>query len=303
MSKTGSDTTWPKFTRPVLGAVAIRRLRRAGGISPAKLIMRDALKKHWPEYLMEAAELGIFMIAMSVFTILLYHPASPAIRAIPSEFTRRILMGLAMGLTLVGIVFSPWGKQSGAHMNPAFTLTFYRLGKVAPWDAVFYVIAQFIGGVAGVGIVSIFAGKLLAHPAVNYMSTVPGHGGAGVAFFAEAIISFILVAVVLTVSNTPKIARFTGMFLGACVAVFVVFESPLSGTSMNPARTLGSAVLPEIWTGLWIYFLAPPLGMLAAAAAYKIFDRPIACAKLHHQNGRRCIFCEYQVSSQVTPKS
>ena len=71
---------------------------------------------------------------------------------------------------------------------------------------------------------------------------------------------------------------------------------------MNPALTLGSAVLPEIWTGLWIYFLAPPLGMLTAAAAYKILDRPIGCAKLHHQNGRRCIFCEYQVNSQVTPK-
>src|SRR5690242_1345986 len=105
--------------------------------------MRHALKNHWPEYLMEAAELGIFMVSASVFTILLYHPGSPVVRAIAPDFIRRILMGLAMGLTLVGIVFSPWGKQSGAHMNPAFTLTFYRLGKVAPWDAVFYVIAQF----------------------------------------------------------------------------------------------------------------------------------------------------------------
>ncbi len=256
---------------------------------------------------MEAAELGIFMVVMSTFTILLYHPASPAVRAIPSEFLRRILMGVAMGFTLVGIVFSPWGKQSGAHMNPAFTLTFYRLGKVAPWDVVFYVIAQFIGGVAGVGIVAIFAGKLLAHPAINYVSTVPGRSGAGVAFVAEAIISFILIAVVLTVSNTPKIARFTGLFLGVFVAVFVIFESPLSGTSMNPARTFGSAVVPEIWTGLWIYFLAPPLGMLAAAAAYKSLNRPIACAKLHHENHKRCIFCEYHarsvLTSRMTPKS
>ncbi len=248
---------------------------------------------------MEAAELGFFMIAMSVFTILLYHPASLAVRVIPSEFIRRILMGMAMGLTLVGIIFSPWGKQSGAHMNPSFTLTFYALGKVAPWDAAFYVIAQFIGGAVGVGIVALFAGKLLAHPAVNYMSTVPGRSGAVVAFLAEVIISFILVAVVLTVSNTPKIARFTGLFLGVCVVVFVVFESPLSGTSMNPARTLGSAIVPEIWTGLWIYFLAPPLGMLAAAAAYKSLNGQVACAKLHHQNRKRCIFCEYQASAQA----
>jgi hypothetical protein len=91
--------------------------------------MHQDLVKHWPEYLMEAAELGIFMVSATLFTILLYHPASPAVRAIPPEFIRRVLMGLAMGLTLVGIVFSPWGKQSGAHMNPAFTLTFYRLER------------------------------------------------------------------------------------------------------------------------------------------------------------------------------
>src|SRR5258707_4688210 len=85
--------------------------------------MRDALKNHWPEYLMEAAELGCFMISASLFTILLYHPAFPAVQAIPMEFTRRILMGLAMGLTAIAIIYSPWGKQSGAHLNPAVTLT------------------------------------------------------------------------------------------------------------------------------------------------------------------------------------
>ena len=112
--------------------------------------MLSALKKHWPEYLMEAAGLGIFMVSASVFTILLYHPASPALQVLHEEFPRRVFMGLSMGLTAVGIIYSPWGKRSGAHLNPAVTLTFFRLGKVAPWDAAFYVIAQFAGGVAGV---------------------------------------------------------------------------------------------------------------------------------------------------------
>ena len=256
--------------------------------------MLYALKKHWPEYLMEAAELGIFMASACLFTILLYHPESPVVRAIPPEIFRRVLMGMAMGLTLVGIVFSPWGKQSGAHMNPAFTFTFYRLGKVAPWDAIFYVIFQFVGGVIGVVAVAVFAGKLLAHPAVNYAPTLPGPHGAGVAFLAETTISFILVAVVLTVSNVPKIARFTGLFAGACVAAFIVVESPLSGMSMNPARTVGSAFLPGLWMGLWVYFLAPTLGMLAAATAYKSLSLRVDCAKYHHQNTKRCIFCEHQ---------
>jgi len=260
--------------------------------------MLEALRRHWPEYLMETAELGVFMISAGVFTILLYHPSSPVVRAIPAEFLRRVLMGLAMGLTLVGIVYSPWGKQSGAHMNPAFTLAFYRLGKVAPWDTVFYVIAQFAGGLAGMGIVALIAGKLLAHPSVNYAPTLPGPGGAGVAFAAEALISFILVLVVLFVSNTQQAARFTGIFAGACVAAFIIFESPLSGMSMNPARTFGSAVLPGLWTGLWVYFLAPPLGMLAATVAYQGLNRHVACAKYHHQNSKRCIFCEHQRAKQ-----
>jgi aquaporin Z len=260
--------------------------------------MLNALKKHWPEYLMEAAGLGIFMVSASVFTILLYHPASPALQILPQEFPRRVLMGLAMGLTAIGIIYSPWGKQSGAHLNPAVTLTFFRLGKVAPWDAVFYVIAQFAGGVAGVAFVAAAAGKLLAHPSVNYVATLPGSGGTGAAFLGEIVIAFILMSVVLVASNTQKLARFTGLFAGACAAAFITFEAPISGMSMNPARTFGSAVLPQLWNSLWIYFLAPPLGMLAAAAVYLRLKHAVGCAKLHHQHKLRCIFCEYQAARQ-----
>ncbi len=260
--------------------------------------MRKALRTHWPEYLMEAAGLGIFMVSASLFTILLYHPGSPALQALPEEFPRRVLMGMAMGLTAVAIIYSPWGKQSGAHLNPAVTLTFFRLGKVAPWDAVFYVIAQFIGGIAGVALVAATAGHLLAHPSVNYVATLPGTRGPGAACLGEVAISFILMCVVLTVSNTRRFARFTGLLAGACVAVFITFEAPISGMSMNPARTFGSAVLPQLWDSLWIYFLVPPLGMLVAAALYLRLNHVVGCAKLHHQNKLRCIFCEYQATTQ-----
>src|SRR5215216_5852365 len=125
--------------------------------------MLEVLKRHWPEYAMEAAELATFMISASVFTILLYHPASLVVSAISAEFARRMLMGLAMGLTLIAIVYSPWGKRSGAHMNPAFTLTFWRLGKMAPWDAAFYSVAQFAGGLAGMLVIAATARPWLSH--------------------------------------------------------------------------------------------------------------------------------------------
>jgi len=98
-----------------------------------------ALSGHWSEYLMEAGELGLFMISACLFTALLEYPSSPAVGLIPSSFVRTALIGLAMGATAVAINFSSWGKQSGAHMNPAITLTFFRLKKVERWDAIFYV--------------------------------------------------------------------------------------------------------------------------------------------------------------------
>jgi aquaporin Z len=260
--------------------------------------MHDALKKHWPEYLMEAAELGIFMISASLFTILFYHPSSPAVRLLPPEFVRRVFMGIAMGLTAVGLIYSPWGKQSGAHMNPAVTLTFLRLGKVAPWDACFYILAQFLGGVLGMVLVAVPLSGPLVHPAVNYAATVPGPRGPWAAFIAEAVISFVVMAIILAASNRDTIARFTGSIVGTCIVSFIVFESPFSGMSMNPARTFGSALLPHLWNTLWIYFSAPPLGMLLAATLHVRLNRPVKCAKLHHQNTKRCIFCEYQAARQ-----
>src|ERR1700748_1881392 len=94
------------------------------------------LRLHWPEYLMEAGESGLYLLSACMVATLLWHPASPIGRYLPNDAVRRMLMGLAMGATIIAIVVTPWGKQSGAHFNPAVTFTFYRLKKVATWDAV-----------------------------------------------------------------------------------------------------------------------------------------------------------------------
>ena len=235
------------------------------------------------------------MISACLFGVLLEHPASPVRQSITNPLLRRILMGIAMGLTAITVIYSPWGKQSGAHLNPSVTLTFFRLGKVEPWDAFFYVIAQFVGGVAGVLVAATVIGQLLAHPSVRYVATVPG-SKTPVAFLAEVLISFILMSVILVVSNRRHLARYTGLFAGMLVATYITLEAPISGMSLNPARTFGSAFSSQIWTALWIYFLAPPLGMLLASEAYLKLKgaRQVLCAKLHHDNDKRCIFrCNY----------
>lgn len=261
-------------------------------------VFAAALRGHWPEYLMEGALLGAFMVSACVFCVLLEHPGSPARQALPDAFLRRALMGLAMGATAVAIVYSPWGKRSGAHINPATTLTFLRLGKVARADALFYALAQCAGAIAGVLLVSALISSAVGHPAVNFAATVPGEGGVAVAFLAEVAITFVLMTVVLAVSNAPRWNRSTGLAAGTCVALFITFEAPLSGMSMNPARSLGSAVSAMTWDSLWIYFVAPPIGMLLAAEARLRVSRlgPVLCAKYHHENEERCIFrCAYPV--------
>jgi len=252
--------------------------------------MIRAIREHWPEYLCEAAELGLFMISAGLFTILLHHPGSPVLNFIPSEFTRRMLTGIAMGSTAIALVFSPLGKRSGAHFNPAVTLAFWRLGKVKNWDALFYVIAQFIGGIFGVLAVALFVREALSHPTVNYVATLPSPHGVSVAFAAEFVIAFILMSIVLRVSNTPHIARYTGLFAGALVATYITLEAPFSGMSMNPARTFGSAFVGHLWTGLWIYFTAPVLAIQLAGMIHLRRKGVVYCAKYHHYNRHRCIF-------------
>src|ERR1051325_2887838 len=159
--------------------------------------MVHALRDHWPEYLMEAACLGIFMISAFTFGALLEHPASPIHQAIPHPMLRRLLMGLAMGTTAISIIYSPWGKQSGAHINPSTTLTFYRLGNIARPDAMFYVASQFIGGVLGASFAARVLMDWVSHPSVNYVVTMPGPTGIAAAFFAEVAITFILMSIIL----------------------------------------------------------------------------------------------------------
>ena len=251
--------------------------------------------RHWPEFAIEAACLGVFMISACGFVTLLEHPSSPLRHAIASAVLRRVLTGIAMGLTAIGLIYSPWGQRSGAHMNPSLTLTYLRLRKIAAPDALGYVLAQFAGGFAGVVVARAILGTAVADPAVRYAVTVPGPRGAAMAFAGELVISFGMMLMVLLVSNS-SLARFTGLFAGLLVAGYIGVEAPLSGMSMNPARTVGSAFHAGQWTALWVYFTAPPLGMLAAAELYRRLPGApqIFCAKLHHDNDKRCIFrCHY----------
>lgn len=255
---------------------------------------------------MEAFGLGTFMLIAGISAIIIEHPHLPVRQWIDNPFLRRIPMGLGMGLTAVAIIYSPWGKRSGAHINPAVTLTFFRLGKIKKWDAFFYIGFQFIGGLCGIFLITLFAKEYISNHNVNYVATVPGSEGVIIAFFAELVMSFILMMIILNTANRVSTEKLTGIFAGTLVCLFITVEAPYSGMSINPARSVASAVPGNIWNAFWIYLSAPPLGMLLAAELYKHTRgiKNVFCAKLHHHNQLPCIFnCRYHEMFESAEKN
>jgi aquaporin Z len=247
-------------------------------------------RANWTEYLIEAWALGTFMVSAGVVTTVVEQPEFGVATLVPDAGARRMLIGIAMGLTAIALIYSPWGRRSGAHMNPAVTLTFWSLGKIRTRDALGYTVAQFLGGLAGVRMVLAALGERFAAPPVSYVATLPSHGAA-LAFALEVAISCGLMSAVLAFSSRPRLAPYTGLVAGVLVAGYVAFEAPYSGMSMNPARSFASAAPAGLWSSLWIYFIAPPLGMLAAAALSRRLGRAAGCAKLSHPSDAACIHC------------
>lgn len=261
--------------------------------------MLQIFKKHYPEYFMEAAELGLFMVSAGIFVTLIEYEGFFIKQTILSAKLRLLLIGIAMGITAIILINSKIGKRSGAHMNPALTLTFYRLGKIKSWDALFYILFQFIGGTIGVYLVYFIFGNIFANPPISYVITIPTSNSITLPFFAELLMSFLLMLMVLFTTNRVNLAKYTGVIAGIMLAIFISIDAPISGMSINPARSFASAFPSNIWIGFWIYLTAPPIGMLLAAQLYIWIKgkENVICAKLNHDNKVRCIFnCGYKNS-------
>lgn len=231
----------------------------------------EALRGHWRPYLMEAAGLAAFISSASLITTLVEHAASPVRQSVENPFLRRTIIGVWMGLTIAALAYAPWGKRTGTHINPAVTWAFCYLGKIKTWDAVFYTLAQFAGATVGISVMAFLLARWIGDPAVNFVVTQPGPVGIvpkfspWVAFAGEFVISFLLMFVLLRASASKKWEKGAAALIGVLIFLYIIFETPLSSMSLNPARTFASAFVAHSWTAIWVYFTAPVLSMLLAA--------------------------------------
>jgi aquaporin Z len=268
----------------------------------ASASLGDAIALHWPEYLFEGIELGLFMLAACSFGTLLFYSGSTVVSHIPSSAVRLVFMGLAMGASAIAIILSPMGRRSGAHFNPIVSFTFFCLGRMHRLDALFYVVAQFMGGALGVLAARLLLGAHLASPSVRYVVTIPGHYGVPAAFLAESFMGLLTMTVVLQSGNRAGLSRFTWLLVGLLVMLYVIAFSSVSGFSLNPARTLSSAIFARVWTAMWLYLSAPLLGMLLAATLYALTSgsEAVLCAKIYHDLHSPCPFrCRFQRLAQL----
>jgi len=258
----------------------------------ASVSLQAAIAAHWTEYLMEAAELGALMLGICMSGTLFYSSASPLAGLGLPRSSKAVLMGSCVAATTFLIIRSPFGRRSGAHFNPAITLTYLWLGRIHRWDALCYVVAQFCGALAGVFAARQILGTHLSAAPVQYVVTTPGTYGNATAFMAEYLLSVVLMAVVLFATNHRILARFSPLLVALLTVFYYTICSSIAGFSVNPARSFSSAFFARLWWGVWIYFIAPSLGMLTAAAIYITAAGPekVYCAKVFHDLHSPCPF-------------
>ena len=227
---------------------------------------------------------ALVLVGLSIVT-LMFGEGSPIPGVLPSEGWRRLITGFLFGTTGACIALSPVGKRSGAHINPIVTLAFRLMGKLDLSTSLGYVAAQLAGGILG-------SLPLLAWGAmgrsVAFGATFPGEGyGVGAALLGEVITTFAMVTLLCVFLAVRRIRPFTPAIFPILFAVMVYAESPISGTSCNPARSLGPSIISGRWDGWWIYWVGPAIGSVAACVACSALAKRITVAKLYHFDSDR----------------
>ncbi len=250
------------------------------------------MKIPWTLYASEFLGTALLILVGVSFVILDFGAGSPVLNLLPNPGIRRAITGFLFGSTGALIAVSRIGKESGAHINPVVTLGFWIQGKILPMQAFGYILAQLAGGIAG-------AVPLLlwwrTGSSISYGATFPGQGYSfWIALLGETATTFALVFLLFLFVGHKKLRQYTPLLFPVLYAIMVYAEAPISGTSTNPARTIGPSVISGNWSGWWIYWVGPIAGavigvMVHRLRLFKNFE--IKVAKLYYfQHDRHGVF-------------
>lgn len=218
----------------------------------------SADRSSWSLYAAEFLGTALLLIGGLSAVILVISPASPvAALALPGWLAGALAGGL-FGLTGTAVTLSRIGRHSGAHINPAMSLAFLLEGRLSVSHARWYVVSQCLGAIAGTA--AVLAWGPLGRP-LDFGATTPASGVAWwEATALEALCTVVLVTTVFVFLADPRLKRFTPWTMGPMYALMVSLEAPFTGTSTNPARSLGPAVVTGTWRDFWVYLVGPAVG-------------------------------------------
>jgi aquaporin Z len=241
------------------------------------------VKIPWQTYLSELIGTALLVGIGVSFVILDFGAGSPVVALLPDAALRRLITGFLFGSTGALIAVSQVGKISGAHINPVVTLAFYIKCKFSLRDTVGYILAQFAGAIAG-SLPLLLWGQ--EGRSINFGITVPGNGcTVWAALGGEIVTTICLIVGLFIFLGHKRLRHFTPLLFPFLYALMVWLEAPFSGTSTNPARSVGPAFIAGVWTGWWIYFVGPLAGMLIGISIHefswlKRFE--VQIAKIYH---------------------
>jgi aquaporin Z len=215
--------------------------------------------------------------------IFMFGSGSPMAKLIPDIKIRQVITGFLFGSLGASIALSPIGKLSGAHINPAVTMVFWLFRKIEGRLAITYILAQLTGAIIGC-IPLLLWGQM--GRSIEFGVTVPGEGySLQTVMLGEVITTFTMVSLLVIFIGFRNIRQFTPYMFPFLYAIMVPLEAAISGTSTNPARSLGPAVISGEWNGWWIYLIGPLAGALLASLACSLLAKRITIAKLYYFDG------------------
>jgi aquaporin Z len=242
-------------------------------------------RMRWRLFLSEFTGTAILLFVGLSVVIFMFGDGSPAWTWIPNIKLRQCLTGFLFGSTGGLIALSNVGKISGAHINPAVTLGFWLVRKIDWRTALGYVTAQLAGGIAGS--IPLLAWGALGR-SIAFGATIPGAGYSIMdALVGEAITTAALVVTLCVFIAFRHLRRFTPAAIPVLFAIMIPLEADISGTSTNPARSLGPAIVSGEWTAWWVYWVGPIAGTLAAMIVVSFLARRIEVAKLYYFDSDR----------------